>query len=90
MIDKKKWMFIPKAKATTIPENGGFCQIYRKFWWALTDNDELIFTREYSSPQCNWSKEITERISAHKNHPGTHVAQLDAVFLSHNCKDYIS
>lgn len=86
---KPQWTFIPKADVTAVPERGGVFQIYRKYWWALTENDEVMFYTQFGSPQCNSNKQITERLVAAKTHPSTHVEQLDTVFLPHDCRDYV-
>lgn len=88
-MNNKKWTFIPKLKATTMPKQGGVYEIYRGFWWALTKDEEIILFRQYGSPQCNMVKSITERIMECKGHPGTHAEQLDAVFLQHDCGEYV-
>jgi hypothetical protein len=87
---KSDWEFVPKSKATRMPDKGEFFQVYRNWWWVVTDNDEIIFYCKYGlSPQCNPNESIARSIQEKEWHPGTHVEQLEVVFVPHDCHDYI-
>jgi hypothetical protein len=38
--------------------------VYLGRWWRVTENNEVLFYKTYSSPQCNIHKSIAERISS--------------------------
>jgi hypothetical protein len=81
---KKEDLYIKMkiADATIVPE--GFVHILKDRWWS-TDGENILFFRNYDSPQCNSNKEIAEQIAA--NHKGQ-VVFMPLVYLPHNCNDY--
>ena len=83
-----RWIKMPLADAIT-PKDGRLC--YGPAWWMLTAEDELLFFRRYTSPQCNPSKTLCERFVSSKGPntpPASKVTYLETVYLPHNPDDY--
>ena len=83
-----QWIKMPLADALT-PKGGRLC--YGPAWWMLTAEDELLFFRRYTSPQCNSSKTLCERFMLGKGlnvPPASKVTYLETVYLPHNPADY--
>ena len=80
-----RWIIVPVSDLQT-PKPGRI--VYGPMWWAVTENDEVLFFDSYGSPQCNHHKSTTERIAKGYGAPPTTAQFLDVAFLPHNCSDY--
>ena len=70
------------------PADGRICKGGR--WWLLTENNEVLFYKSYSSPQCNSNRAITAHLS-HSALSKTACGPLSVVYLSvafvpHRCE----
>ena len=57
-------------------------------WWAVTENDEVLFFDGYFSPQCNLVESIVERLGSGFDAPDTAPKFIEMAFLPHRCSDY--
>ena len=57
--EKGNWILAPLSDITT-PKDGRIC--YGQRYWAVTENNEVLFFKEYAFPQCNPNKLITDRL----------------------------
>ena len=85
---------VPISEATAVPVNDGFYDLTTKSWWAATDDDCLLFygkgdSIKGKSRQCNRNKAITDRFVASETHPSTKAVFLEAVWMPHDCNDYL-
>lgn len=80
-----RWILVPVADLTT-PKPGRICKGPR--WWAVTENDEVLFFDRYTSPQCNTSKEIAARLGKGFDAPLTTPRFIEMAFVPHRCSDY--
>jgi hypothetical protein len=80
-----RWILAPLADITT-PKPGRIC--YGPRWWAVTENDEVLFFDRYSSPQCNANKAIVDRLGSGFDAPETTPKFVEMAFLPHQCSDY--
>lgn len=80
-----RWIVAPVADITT-PRPGRIC--YGPRWWAVTENDEVLFFDRYGSPQCNINKAIVERLGKWFDAPATTPKFIEMAFLPHRCSDY--
>lgn len=71
-----------------VPKGGRIC--LTDLWWLVTKDNEVLFYKSYSCPQCNANKEIAERIASCKQYEGTRVFFVPAAFVPHKCSDYQS
>ena len=79
-----KWILVPLLDVLT-PKPGRMCHGPR--WWAVTDNDEVLFFKSYHSPQCNIHKGIVDRLGMGYGAPPTTPRYLEMTFLPHSCND---
>lgn len=77
---KKPWIKIPLDEITT-PQNGRMCLTH--CWWAVTEDDCVLFFKTHGSPQCNTRRAIIERIR-----PDCRAVFIEVAFVPHNCNDY--
>jgi hypothetical protein len=56
---RNNYITIPLSELTK-PQDG--YMVYVNRYWILNENNEAMFFRTYSSPQCNINKLIAERI----------------------------
>jgi hypothetical protein len=80
-----RWILAPLTDITT-PKSGRVC--YGQRWWAVTENNEVLFFKSYSSPQCNTNRAIVERLANRLDAPQTTPKFVEMAFLPHNCGDY--
>lgn len=80
-MDLKDYITVPLAELQT-PRNGRICLCDR--WWLVTENDEALFYKHYTSPQCNSDKSIAEHIKP----AGTRAVFVSVAYVKHNCADY--
>jgi len=83
---------IPIDKATAIPSEGGFYQLYKNRYWHVTEDNCILFYLGHNhksySPQCNHNKKIIEHYAA--RYPWKTRAELiENVFAPHDCSDFI-
>jgi hypothetical protein len=76
---------MPLAELTA-PKEGRICMTGR--WWLVTKDDHVLFYKSYASPQCNFNKEIAERIGSLPPYEGTRAVLVPAAFVPHKCSDY--
>jgi hypothetical protein len=62
----------------TTPRQGYRCIV--NHWWALTDDDEALFYKVRSSPQCNSDRRVVEHIALNIE-PKTHAVFVAAAFV---------
>jgi hypothetical protein len=84
-IQKAKWILVPVSDITT-PQPGRI--VYGPRWWAVTDDDEVLFFQRYTSPQCNADKAIVEHLTKNYNGIKTTARFLPLAYLPHRCSDY--
>ncbi len=58
--DMKNYLRIPVSELTT-PTEGRI--VYLNRYWVVTDQDEVLFFRSYSCPQCNPDERLAARIA---------------------------
>ena len=63
-IPADEFIRMPLSELTT-PHEGRI--VYLNRWWCVTDKEEALFFRTYSSPQCNDSKRMCEHLCAIKS-----------------------
>ena len=80
-----RWIKVPISDLTT-PKPGRLC--YGPLWWAVTENDEVLFFDTYGSPQCNIAKGIAERLGKGFDAPLTTPRFIEVAFIPHRCSDY--
>ena len=78
--NRPPWIKMTLAELTT-PRSGKIC--YGAAWWALTDDDHVLFYKSYGSPQCNTNRAVVERIR-----PAMKYVYVSMAFLPHKCSDY--
>jgi hypothetical protein len=66
----------------TTPKAGRIC--YPAAYWAVTDDDCVLFYKAYYSPQCNASESVVKHIR-----PDLKYKFIEMAFLPHNCHDYV-
>ena len=76
----KPWIKMAVDDLTT-PKPGRL--IHSPAWWALTDDRCVLFYKSYSSPQCNTSRQIVERVR-----PGCDMMFIAVSYIPHNCSEY--
>jgi hypothetical protein len=81
-----RWIFAPVSDITT-PKPGRLC--YGPHWWAVTENGEVLFFDNYTSPQCNSNKAIVERLGKGFDAPPTTPQFIALAFVPHKCSDYL-
>lgn len=80
---KGQWIMAPLEDIAT-PKPGRIC--YGPRWWAVTENDEVLFFKSYSSPQCNQSKDLVKRLGKGFDAPITTTPKfIEMSFLPHSC-----
>lgn len=79
----ERFLRVPLEVLTT-PREGALCYLNR--YWLVTDADEALFYKHYTSPQCNTDKSIVER---RLKRPGTKVVFVPVAYIRHNCSDYV-
>ena len=70
-----------KVEDLLTPKEGRVC--YGPRWWAVTEDDCVLFYKSYNSPQCNTVKSICEHIR-----PDCRVEFFDIAFVPHKCEDW--
>lgn len=81
-----RWILVPVADLTT-PKGGRLCMANR--WWAVTENDEVLFFDTYCSPQCNPNRSIVERLGKGFDAPSTTPRFIELAYIPHRCSDYL-
>jgi hypothetical protein len=66
----------------TTPSGGRIVMTDR--WWIVTESNEALFFKHYTSPQCNHDKSIAEHIKP----AGTRVEFVPVAYVPHKCSDY--
>jgi hypothetical protein len=79
---------VPLSELTPDKIIGGTYDIMTDFYWAVTEDDCVLFYRGRSA-QCNRNKGIVERIVARAGYPPTRIEFIPIAYLKHNCSDYI-
>lgn len=80
-----RWIKVPVSDLIT-PKPGRLC--YGPRWWAVTENDEVLFFDDYGSPQCNRAESIVERLGKGFDAPLTTPRFIEVAFVPHRCSDY--
>lgn len=80
-----EWILVPISNLTT-PKDGRIC--YCNHWWRVTEDNDVLFYRRYTSPQCNSNKAVMERVGKAFDAPITTLQYIEVAFLPHNCSDY--
>ena len=58
---KERYVRYPLAEL--ILPRSGFLKCFIDYWWAVTEDDQVLFYRKkFHSPQCNSNKTIVERL----------------------------
>ncbi|QGH72716.1 MAG: hypothetical protein [Podoviridae sp. ctQNx1] len=81
-----RWIFAPMDDITT-PKNGRTCCCNR--WWAVTENNEVMFFHGYHAPQCNERKDLAERLVHSHNEPPAKTVFIEVAYIPHECSDYV-
>lgn len=68
----------------TTPRDGAICMMNR--YWAVTSNDEALFYKSYTSPQCNHDRSIVEHVM---KEPGIKIVFIPVAYIRHSCRDYV-
>lgn len=85
----EKYEWVDLAELTN-PTLSSTYMVYINYWWATNDKDEVCFyqglkgARRFDYPQCNYSKQIAEKMGSMI--PGyTGVIQIPLAFTPHHC-----
>lgn len=84
-VQEGRWIFVPVSDLMT-PKAGRLC--YGPRWWAVTENDEVLFFDSYGSPQCNISESIVKGLGKGFDAPETTTKFIWMAFVPHRCSDY--
>jgi len=76
---------VPISEATKVPKLDGFYNLIANRYWAVTDDDCLLFNG--TSPQCNSNESIVQRFAV--RYAATKVVFIEAVWIPHDCNDYL-
>lgn len=78
-----RWILAPLSDITT-PKEGRRCCGPR--WWAVTENDEVLFFERYTSPQCNFNIEavMTGFNGGFFNTPAVTPKFIEMAYLPHS------
>ena len=89
MKQEERWLKIP-LKQLTKPSNG-MHNVYVNHWWVVDEQDNAVFFKHLTSPQCHPSPEMVKRMSFHSEHEGkTTVKKVPLAFVPINMSDYLS
>ena len=84
-----EWILAPISDIIT-PKNGRICYCDR--WWFITENDEVLFFRSYSSPICNSYLDVMNKLGNNFNPPNITLKItpkfIETAFIPHSCDDY--
>jgi hypothetical protein len=94
MIPEKDYKKVSITQATSIPDKGGFYQLYKNRYWQVTEDNCIIFYLGHNhkgySPQCNPSQSTAEHFAKKEMYPWkTRVELIENVFISHDCSDFM-
>lgn len=79
---------VPISKLTS-PQGGGLYFIYHNMYWAVTENNELLFFRKgYTSPQCNSNKQIVQDVLCKNIGGNFRVELIEYVYIPKEEYDY--
>jgi len=79
-----RWILASVTNITT-PKPGRVC--YGPLWWAVTENDEVVFFDNYRSPQCNINKAVVASLCHGFDAPVTKPRFIEMAFIPHRCTD---
>ena len=79
-MDLSKYIKIPVSELVK-PKAGYIC--YSKSWWAVTDDNCVLFYKDYNSPQCNNNLAVIKLII-----PSMKYLEIEMAFIPHKCSDY--
>jgi hypothetical protein len=74
-----------KVSDLTTPQAGR--SVMLDHWWLVTDDDEVLFYKHITSPQCNTNRSIVERLGTKEIK--TTPRYIPIAYLPHNCQDYV-
>jgi len=80
-----RWILVPVSDLLT-PKPGRI--VYGPRWWVVTENDEVLFFDQYTSPQCNIHESIVARLGHGFDAPITTPKYFEIAFVPHRCSDY--
>lgn len=78
--DKPHWLKMSLEELTT-PKEGRVCRLGR--WWAVTEQNEVLFFKRHTSPQCNYNVEVMKSI-----HPEARHVFVPVAYVPFNVNDY--
>lgn len=76
---------VPIDEAVKIPDKGGLYELLTDRWWAVTEDNCLLFYEKGMAPQCNSNKLIVDKWSRFSGRPATTPVFIKAVFIKHEC-----
>jgi len=77
---------IPIDEAIKIPDKCGLYELLTDRWWAVTEDNCLMFYGKGRSPQCNSNRAIVDKWSRFEERPPTTPVFIKAVFVKHECE----
>lgn len=81
-----KWIRMSMDEVTT-PKSGRIC--YTDRWWVVTRNNEVLFYKSYTSPQCNHNKAVVDHALRNIQIVECTVQFIPVAFIPHRCSDYV-
>jgi hypothetical protein len=79
---------VPITKLTAIPENNGFYELRKNYYWVVTEDDCVLFYKG-SSPQCNSSKAVVDNWGIKRDvFKNSRTMLIENAWMPHDCSDY--
>lgn len=85
--DKPRWLRMPLAELTN-PHKHGPLMTYQDHWWALDEQDNVLFFKTFTSPQCNANRALIERICQGQDSGYVRAVLVPWGFVKFNISDY--
>lgn len=79
MTKEKTYQRIPVEQAKQ-PAHSGTWEVYLNYWWAVTENNEILVWRGVA-PACNMDQKLVEGLLPKE---ANRAVQIEAVYLRHN------
>ena len=86
--DTGRWSRVPLEELEN-PRKRGPLMVYQDHWWALDDQDNVLFFKGKSySPQCNVNRQLVERHAAASDYGFARAVLVPWAYVSFNISDY--
>lgn len=88
MVSSKDFIRVPLEKITTTPTKSGCWRLIRDHWWCVDSEENVLFYKRLTSPQCNTNKNIAERLIS-LDESVVNVVFINYAWIRHDCEDYV-